>query len=155
MGWGGRRSGSGRKPKVVGIDGKPRGGAAPPASPPEVEEDADLLVPPAFLSEDAQGAWRRLAPLALRERTLTASRTPGFEKLCQEWAYCAALEAEIQRLGLVKKGTARLLKQLVDHKKLLKSSLADFALKSFGKPATAEKPKAAKNPFAAAFGRGV
>lgn len=133
------------------MDGQRRTGLELPAPPVVPVVDADgLSEPPAYLglSDDEKVAWRHLAPHGLKEGTLTASRTPGFGKLCQEWVYCAAFERRIAEIGVTTAEADRLLKRLNDYKKLLKASMADFNLKSFGKPAVAEKPKKAVNPFA-------
>lgn len=155
MARGGRRAGAGRKPGprkpvVIGMDGLRRPSFALPALPSEAVADLEgLLEPPADLAADEAEAWRHLAPYALKERTLTASRTPGFRKLCQEWVYCAALDARIKQLGIASAEADRLLKRLNDWKKLLRASMGDFSLKSFGKPAVVEKPKTSANPWGA------
>jgi len=143
---------------VLGMDGQRRGRAVVTPLPAALDEPMSdpegLGEPPAALelSPEAQLAWRRLAPYALKERTLVVSRTPGFAKLCLEWAYCAAFEARIQTLGVTSSEADRLLKRLNDYKKLLRNSLGDFNLKAFGKPVTPEKPKVSTNPFAALGG---
>jgi hypothetical protein len=153
MARGGRRAGAGRKPGprrpvVIGMDGLRRPSFVLPALPEEPMADLEgLAAPPGDLSEAEAEAWRQLAPYALKERTLTASRTPGFRKLCQEWVYCAALDEKIRELGIASADSDRLLKRLNDWKKLLRASMGDFSLKSFGKPAVAEKPKSAANPW--------
>lgn len=163
MGRGGRRPGAGAKPgskpkisrkraDVVNMKGEPVA-VLPPVLADELHEhkgEVGLLEPPddLGLSEVATVAWRRLAPYAIAERTLTPSRTPGFAKLCEEWAYCAAFEKRIGEIGVAAAESDRLLKRLNDYKKQLKASLGDFNLRSFGKPAAPEKPKATANPFA-------
>ena len=160
MGHGGKRTGAGRKPgpkkaRVIGMDGrlKPEAFSAPVAPLAETVHDPDgLLAPPADLTPDEGEAWKLLAPYALKERTLTASRTPGFRKLCQEWVYCASLDKRVRELGIASHEADRLLKRLNDWKKLLKGSLADFSLKSFGKPVAVDKPKPVANPWGALGG---
>lgn len=137
------------------MDGQRRSGLELPEAPVQTPAAAEgLAEPPAYLdlSDEAKTAWRALAPHALKERTLLESRTPGFGKLCQEWVYCAAFEKRIAEIGVTTSEADRLLKRLNDYKKLLKASLADFSLKSFGKPAVSEKPKAVSNPFAQVSG---
>lgn len=120
--------------------------------PPAIDEALvdPLAEPPADLglSEAAQAAWRRLAPYAIQERTLIASRIPGFAKLCERWAYCAAFEKRVGEIGVTAAESDRLLKRLNDYSKLLNGSLGDFNLRSFGKPVAPDKPKANANPFA-------
>jgi hypothetical protein len=135
------------------MDGRRREDFRLPAAPDQPIEDGEgLLEPPDGLNEAESEAWRQLAPHALKERTLTASRTPGFRKLCQEWVYCAALDARIQQIGIAASESDRLLKRLNDWKKLLRNSLGDFNLKSFGKPVVVEKPKVKANPWGALGG---
>lgn len=157
MGWGGRRPGAGRKPRkksatVLGMDGQRRVTILPPALPSAPGEAVNPLCEPPTdlgLSKTALEVWRRLAPYAVEERTLISSRIPGFAKLCEEWAYCAAFEARLDEIGVTTAEGDRLLKRLNDYKKLLKASFGDYNLRSFGKPATADKPKkASPNAFA-------
>ncbi len=155
MGRGGRRAGAGAKPKiarrpanVVNMKGE-QVAVLPPELPASDGAVNPLIEPPADLelSEAAKRAWAVLAPYAIAERTLTVSRRPGFAKLCEEWAYCASFEKRIGEIGIVAAESDRLLKRLNDYKKQLKASLGDFNLRSFGKPAAPEKPKASANPF--------
>ncbi len=156
---GGRRPGAGAKPgakrralltprqlaphKVVrGAFGLPE---PPVASPAAADE---MIAPPADMEGGELAAWRALAPHAVAERTLTVSRVAGFRVLCQRWVYCAELDARIRVLGIVSGEADRLLKRLEAWQKLLGASLGEFNLRSFGKPAVAEKPKAASNPWA-------
>ncbi len=123
-----------------------------PAVPPE--DLAGLLEPPADLQPDEQTVWRALAPHALLERTLTASRVAGFRVLCQHWVYCSQLDARIRVLGITSHESDRLLKRLENWQKLLKASLGEFNLRSFGKAASAEKPRAAAaNPWSQIAGK--
>lgn len=155
MARGGKRTGAGRKAggkrwNVLPMPGMPQvdAGAVTPLS----DDEQSLAAPPDGLQPDEAEAWKALAPLALRERTLTSSRVPGFRKLCQEWAYCAALEERARQLGITSVEADRVLKRLNEWKKLLRSSLADFSLKSFGKPVAPEKPKVSANPWSG-FGK--
>lgn len=155
MGHGGRRPGAGAKPRIGRKQQKTvvlditNGQRIEAVSTIVVSGDDPLLQPPTDLglSDAAMDAWRRFAPYALAERTLIASRTPGFAKLCEEWAFCAAFEKRIREIGVAASESNHLVKQWNDCKKQLKSSFADFNLKSFGKPATVDKTKPAANPF--------
>lgn len=166
MGRGGRRVGAGRKPgskpkiarkrgEVVNMKGERLKASdlppeLPPASTVEITgADAALLEPPVGfeLSDEAVKIWRLVAPYAITERTLVTSRVSGFSQLCEEWEFCLAFKRRIREVGIAASESDRLLKRLNDYKKLLRSSLADFNLSSFGKPAAPEKPKANVNPF--------
>ena len=149
---GGRRPGSGRKPKPGRVL-RPGFGVPTPPREPLIETDA-LLEPPADLQAEEQAVWRALAPHALLERTLTTSRAPGFRVLCQQWVYCAQLDARIRLLGLTSREVDRLMVRLENWQKLLKASLGEFNLRSFGRPAAPEKPKsAAPNPWSQVTGK--
>lgn len=137
------------------MDGQRRTTTLPAELPPPKTENGAitdaLLEPPGDLglSEEAKQVWRRLAPYAIGERTLIESRTPGFAKLCEEWAYCAAFEGRLAEIGVTTAEGDRLLKRLNDYKKLLRASIGDYNLRTIGKPAAPEKPKkASTNPFA-------
>jgi hypothetical protein len=124
-----------------------------PAAPAVTPADPNgLLEPPADLVAADAEIWRRLAPLALAERTLTLSKAPGFRALCRRWAYCAALDARIREVGIATHEATALLMRLEKWEQLLNASVGDFSLRSFGKPATSEKPKKAINPFAQVAG---
>lgn len=158
MARGGKRVGAGRKPGsravVIGMDGR-RTAFRLPAVPDEPSAGADpdgLLQPPDDLPAADAEVWRKLAPLALRERTLTVSRVPGFRVLCRRWAYCAAIDARIRTVGIATHEADGLLKRLEKWEQLLNAAVGDFSLRSFGKPAAAEKPKKAANPFAQVSG---
>ena len=149
MARGGARPGAGRKPgskrwgKVVGIRERPS--AMPPIPPLDAPvDDADgLLSPPADLAPAEQAVWRELAPHAVRERTLTPSRVPGFRQLCRQWVYAAEIDAQIRTLGITSEQADRLLRHFDKWEKALAASLGNFSIRSFGKPAVAEKPKPA------------
>ncbi len=95
-----------------------------------------------------------LAPHALRERTLISSRVPGFAQLCRQWVYCQALDERIRVLGITSSDSDRLLRHFDKWEKALSASLGNFSIRSFGKPAAPEKPKAAANPWGAFGARG-
>ena len=148
MARGGARPGAGRKPggkrwgKVVGIRERPS--AMPPIScPPDapLDDPEGLLRPPADLNPSEKDVWRELAPHAVRERTLTASRVPGFRQLCRQWVYAAEIDAKIRTLGITSAEADRLLRHFDKWEKALSASLGNFSIRSFGKPATVEKPK--------------
>lgn len=155
---GGFRVGAGRKkgtPRgvVLGMDRGPRR-VAQATAPVEVpvltaSEQAFLVEPPAsVLHEKAQACWRKFAGHAIRERTLTTATVGGFEQLCQQWAYIDDLNVKIQLLGPGTQDADPFLKSFVRLSQRLDGSLARFKLTAFGKPATAETPKAAVNPWA-------
>lgn len=155
---GGFRVGAGRKkePKsgvVLGMDGNRRVGApvSVPAAPALTdEEQASLLEPPADLkSERARGFWTFAAPHAIRQRTLTQAEVPGFRQLCTQWAFIEDLVVRLDLLGPATKDADAAMKSYVRLSQRLDASLARFKLTAFGKPAVAEKPKAAANPWGA------
>ena len=155
---GGKRAGAGRKPGprkavVLGMDGRRTAFALPSVPDVAIESDPNgLLEPPGDLPATDADIWRKLAPLALRERTLTGSRVPNFRVLCRRWAYCAAIDARIRTVGIATHEADSLLKRLEKWEQLLNASVGDFSLRSFGKPATADKPKKNANPFAQVSG---
>lgn len=153
MAKGGRRAGAGRKPGqrkgvVLGMDGARRGAMSLPAAPigPLLDPDG-VLEPPLDIPARDQEIWRQLAPYAVRERTLTPSKTPGFRRLCRHWAACQEFDERIRVLGLTSAEADRLVKRLEKWEQRLDASLGNFSLRSFGKPATSDKPKAAANPW--------
>lgn len=147
--------GAGRKPGprravVLGMDGARRAAFALPTAIADPVADTDgVAVPPTDLPPVEQVVWRHLAPYAVRERTLTPSKTPGFRRLCRQWAYCAEFDARIAVLGVTSAEADRLVKRLEKWEQRLDASLGNFGLRSFGKPVAAEKPKATANPWAA------
>src|SRR5687767_4127776 len=107
---GGSRPGSGRKPGsrnnksgvVLGMDGarRPRAELPAPTDPPAVTDaahDSPLLEPPDDLSEAEQTCWRKLAPRAMRQRTLTDAEAPGFRELCQVFVMKEQVAARIAK----------------------------------------------------------
>ena len=153
MGWGGARSGAGKKPakraNLLGIDGakRERGPELPPA---ESQEDrAALREPPDDMTAGEQKAWRRWAPVAIERDTLTRGTVAGFRELCSRMAQVEALDRmTVSDLA----GALELLRERRNWGRELNASLKDFHLTAFGKPETSGKPKAAVNPFAAKFG---
>jgi hypothetical protein len=119
----------------------------PGARGPALEGDA-LLKPPAKLEAPVRAAWRRLAPRALAERTLTAATAPGFEQLCRQWVYVAELEATIARLGAGTREADAYLRQYTRLATRLDGSLGRFKLTAAGQAATAPAPAAVANPWA-------
>lgn len=149
---GGARPGSGRKPGpragvVLGMDGsrQVRGAELPPAVPLEVR--AGLLEPPSDLAEAARVCWRAWAGLALGERTLTPATAAGFRHLCIQMAVVQALDDRIAVLGVATVDALPYLTARRGQAIQLAASLKDFKLTAFGKPAVADKPKKAVNPF--------
>lgn len=152
MAWGGRRTGSGRKPKsnaekaVTGNPGKRRSATVlahpsssapePPALPTVSEEDA-----PNELAVDERFVWLQLAPLAMANGTLTRATSPAFVELCKTVVVVRKME-----LAPIANGTAN----HATWKKLLKSQYADFCLTAQGKPMADAVPAAGqpkKNPL--------
>lgn len=160
MARGGKRSGAGRKPGpqravVLGMNGSRRDAfALPPVAEVAIPSDPDgLLCPPADLLPADADVWRKLAPLALTERTLSPSRAAGFRVLCRRWVYCAELDARVRVVGIATSEADRLLKRLENWEKLLNASIGDFSLRSFGKPAPVDKPKPSVSKWAAVGGK--
>jgi len=139
MGWGGKRRGSGRKPKP-----KPQADTArvlahpsvPPsttAEPPPVEEfDA-----PDSLSMDERRVWLLQAPHAFANRTLTKATAMSFERYCK----VVVLEQhEAKSSGMGGSNHRGLLKQIHAYEH-------DFLLTPSGKAmADAPKPAAQEAP---------
>lgn len=152
---GGERPGSGPKPKPRDEKGNvlqmPGTQGKVPAPIPVLDpgEQAALRVPPAELSDAAKVVWTQWADQAMAERTLTPATAAGFQHLCQQWVYVAALVGKINHLG---PDTKEAVGYLIGYQKLvqrLDASLARFKLTAFGKPAISDKPKPAANPWAA------
>ena len=154
---GGRRAGAGAKPgakrwaKVVPMSGirAPLASQLPVAVP--VEDSDGLLTAPTDLPPAEREIWTVLAPHAIRERTLVPSRVPGFRQLCRQWVYCDELDTKIRSLGITSDDADRLLRHFDKWEKALSASMGNFSIRSFGKPAAAEKPKA-PSAWGAAFG---
>jgi hypothetical protein len=138
--WGGRRPGSGRKPKsarekaVTSARVLNHPSSAPPVMPAEPQNAPNGLAP------DVVTVWEILAPKATANQTLTAATAYAFEVLCRS----VVLE---RLLAMAEPGSA-------NHRGLLKevnTRLLQFNLAPCGKPMpdaaeiTAEQPK---NPLA-------
>ena len=134
---------------VLGMDGSRRGAGSelPPAIPAEVR--AGLLEPARHLPEPVKACWRELAPRAIEERTLVPATEAGFVELCLRLANVRALDSRIELLGIGTQDSLPYLKERRGQSAQLATSLKDFKLSAFGKPATSDKPKPAANPWAA------
>lgn len=154
-GHGGRRPGSGRKPKdavVRALDGNAnhKGRVLPhpsaqsaPAAAPWLTVDEEHA--PNDLSVDERNVWLHLAPLALEKGTLTPASHYAFKLLCRN----VVLERRYA-LSVGDAGTAnhRGMIQRVD------AELGDFGLRAFGKasaPAAVPVVDPVKEKY---FGRG-
>jgi hypothetical protein len=139
MGWGGSRVGAGKKPKPKPFAIVARSEASAAAT----GDDADLLVPPADLSEDQHAFWRTHAPLAVERATLTPATVPAFRLLCE-------LHAKKVMVGtMVDKGALGGLRVFLQLAKQVETLMARFCLAPFGKPVKVDKPKKAENPWGA------
>lgn len=152
MSWGGERPGAGRKPGPERIVKRrkvkhpiPLMGTSARVKEPDVEA---LLIAPDGLPPDVQAIWQIWAPAAIAERTLCTSTAAGFEHLCQQWVYVAAIVARINHLGAGTQEAGPYLLTYLKSVQRLDASLARFKLTAFGKPAIAEKPKQAVNRWA-------
>ena len=157
---GGSRPGAGRKPGsknqtavVIGMDGsrRPRAEMPTPTDVPVPVQTGPLVEPPADLSEPEQAFWRQVAPLAVRQRTLTEAEVPGLRELCQVYVMKEQVAGRIARAkaGAATKAVDGLLRHYVKLGQRVDALLARFKLTAFGKPSTdtAAKP-AAVNPWA-------
>ena len=139
---GGRRAGAGRKPGrkgvVLGMDGSRRLDATdlPPAVSPEERES--LLQPPSDLSDAAKACWKRWAPQALDERTLTSATEAGFRELVLRMSNVQELDRRINLLGIGTQDSLPYLRERRGQASQLNISLKDFKLSAFGKPATSD-----------------
>jgi hypothetical protein len=129
---GGRRPGSGRKPKsayekaITGNPGK-RGTvlqhpSAPPAAAPP--PSVDTFEPPKYLPLEAQLVWVELAAHAVKVNTLKAGTLAAFEMLCCN----VVLERKYRSSPLGAGGP--------DHRGMIQrvnAQMKDFALSPFGK----------------------
>lgn len=153
MAWGGARVGAGRKPKgsgavVLGMDGLRRDGQRPL---PEVAAAVDaLLHPPKGLPPQARLYWRRWAPLARTQGTLTAETVPGFEKLCVLAVVCEKLELKMVRCEPGTATWSELHPEYLKTGKDLRGAMQAFKLCAFGKPEQGgARGRKAANPWAA------
>jgi hypothetical protein len=145
---GGARPGAGRKPKskpaavVLGMDGQRRevpqaAGLFEGEEPPQLTQPAELLkVPPRDLSPDAKRCWRRIAPQAIEQRTLTPATVVGFRELCEQWTLVQRLRLEVVKATELAGSDAgrKKLRTLSDQSRLLDAQMARFKLTGFGKP---------------------
>lgn len=152
MGWGGARVGAGRKPKgeravVLGMDGNRLSGTPP--LPGVVAPDV-LVAPPKGLPTQARLFWRRWAPLALAQGTLTAETVPGFERLCILAVTSEKLELKMVRLEPGSATWSDLHPEYLKTAKDLRAAMQSYKLCAFGKPEQgAARGKKAANPWAA------
>ena len=141
---GGRRPGSGRKPKsatVLGIDGVRH--AQWPAVVPDVAQPVEQFGPPEGLIPEVLAVWRQQAPHAFEMRTLARATEVSFER------YCRAVVLE-QRLGLTAPGGA-------DHRGILRQVNAyelQFLLTPCGKAMRGEQKQAQPESKLAKYRRG-
>lgn len=157
MGWGGARSGSGRKP------GRPRLVPKPAKSAVSVEPSS-LLDPPAWLPADQREVWRFYAPHAVDAGTLCDRTAGAFAYLCKcvvlEQAMSAALAEDgmtVQRITTdvtsgeqsVEVKAHPLLAKHAAMAKDINSRMKDFGICPYGKPVVASRKAApAANPWA-------
>lgn len=159
---GGRRVGAGRKPKqpragvVLAMDGRRQDPqdllevAADPvlSHPPEL-----LATPPRDLTPGQKKVWRKAAPLAIAERTLTPATVMGFRALVAQWVMTETLAARIEEAGAASDTGVDLLRSYVKLAQRLDASLARFKLTGFGKPSeSAPRKPAASNPWSEVAG---
>jgi hypothetical protein len=146
-GHGGRRPGSGRKPKdadVRALDGNAghRGRVLPHPSAPAVAPPAPALDEadaPDDLTMDERREWLRWAPEAIRKGTLKGHEY-AFILLCRNIVLEKAL-----RLTEPASANHRGMIQRVD------AELGDFGLRAFGKPSAGEAAQAAVDPMKAKY----
>ncbi len=99
---GGRRPGSGPKPKdarLALLHGSRDRGTRPAVDAAPVVITAGVIQPPADLPADQLAVWRDLAPHALRELTLTAETALAFRDLCEAIVIKRRMLAEIEADG--------------------------------------------------------
>lgn len=143
MTWGGRRTGSGRKPKSVTDHSVVLGRV----------EDSDVSpAPPADLPLEESDVWLVLAPLAIEVRTLTRHTEPSFRLLCAIEAERRAVQRQITNDGRMvpknlihtnnQEGEELKLHPLATHLyKLYKQAeamMARFCLAPYGRPVALE-----------------
>jgi hypothetical protein len=154
---GGRRAGSGRKPKSAEmreLDGNaghrparvlnhPSGASAPAQTAPPPVEEFDA---PNDLTTDERNVWVELAPHAFAARTLTKGTAEAFKMLCRN----VLLEKEM-RASVLDRGRPA-------HQGLIgkvENGYLKFALAPCGKPMYDAAPKAvAVNPLEKFLSRG-
>ena len=157
---GGRRVGSGRKPKAKGqvlmfnpADGRQSNPALPGVSSQPDYDDVDLLVPPSDLMPAQRRAWRLLAPHAVEQQTLVPATLAGFRQLCRQWVMADVFAAKIGRLGAGSQSASRFVVIALKIDQRLDATLARFKLTGFGKPADKKDPKGQASNTWAEVGR--
>jgi hypothetical protein len=156
-GHGGERVGSGRKPvsprRVGTVVDFPAGDNLADAAPSVLLEPPVELLAALAAAEKAAGPepssdsarvcaslqqqaeiWRRLAPLATDQGTLTAFSVPGFRELCQQLVLKDELWSKIMRFGIEGKSGRDRQKDYARIAQRVDASLARFKLTAFGKP---------------------
>jgi hypothetical protein len=150
-GWGGRRPGSGPKPKRAKFE-------------PVIRDGGTALspIPPADLPNEHRDFWHRYAGLAIDKRTLTTHTVPAFRLLCELDAEKRAIKTTIDRDGrtFVKvtiDGAGQEHQELKAHPltahygrtaKAVEALMARFGLAPFGKPEGPMPKKQTANPWA-------
>jgi hypothetical protein len=142
MSWGGRRPGSGRKPKpkqerlatgqIARVLSHP---SVPPTTNPTSKiEEFDA---PDSLTRDERLVWLKLAPHAFANRTLTKGTAWSFEMLCRN----IVLERELGAGGT---------RGMADHRGMIQrvdAELLRFNLSPCGKALYEAEPEAPANPL--------
>lgn len=156
---GGRRVGSGRKPKrkkaiVIGLDGARRSDRSIPHEVPP-RAVADLATPPKDLSAEQRQFWSQYAPYAVEQQTLVPATVVGFRELCEQWTMKAKLAKEIARRGAATRDAEGLLRAYMKLAQRVDALLARFKLTPFGKAVegATDSKKPAASPWAAVAGR--
>ncbi len=150
-GHGGRRTGSGRKPKAAAVrvlDGNanhkgrvlPHPSSTPPpaAAAPIVDEEHA----PDDLSLEERRVWLNLAPLALEKGTLTPATDLAFKILCRNVVVLEEYSRSVQERG---SANHRGMIQRVD------AELGDFGLRAFGKASAPAAAAPAVDPVKERF----
>lgn len=158
-GSGGKRVGSGRKPKDAVLRAIQGGRSRIPVQPPKVESTEvapeQEVPPPADLTEAELVVWNREAPLALQERTLTVATAGAFRELCELEALknqmLAKIKVALTTVEVTETGVFEKANPLLTHYRGAVQRLAtfrkDFKLAPFGKELiTAAKPQEQQKP---------
>jgi len=124
IGSGGRRAGSGQKPRAVVL-----------SHPSAVE----IFDPPKMLRGKVLGVWHTLAPLAFDARTLTRATELAFVILCRNVVLEQRLASKVATAG---RSNHRGMIQRVD------AELAKFCLAPFGKALSAAVAEPVKSKWA-------
>ncbi|OFW37638.1 MAG: hypothetical protein A3J29_06080 [Acidobacteria bacterium RIFCSPLOWO2_12_FULL_67_14b] len=121
----------------------------PPADLPDVSSSPAL---PGVVLTSQQVYWRRWAPHAIEQRTLTPATAAGFRELCEVAAFKDELAARLQRFGIDGKAGAERMRTYTRLSQRLDAALGRFKLTAFGKPADGgggrRQEPGAVNPFA-------